>query len=220
MKKETVLRYIASGLFCITAVLGLCTVITGKIDFSYIGLGYYGNLTLPLFTIAVPVLLAIALLLDRPILGVCGGILGAAFYLVRLISSLPSFLRNVQMTYMSYGVASVESLLCLLSFVFLTMTFAFMPGEKAKGPFRGFAIASSGLRFLALTVAFAFGCVMSVTAFKNISRFAFFYPQIKLTAMKCYRVTISGTMFLIQDVMSVLSLIMTAAAFRTDSGKN
>ena len=94
MKKETILRYIASGLFCITAVLGLFSVITGKIDFSYIGLGYYGNLTLPLFTIAVPVLLALALLLNLPILGVCGGFLGAVFYLVRLVSSVPAFLNK------------------------------------------------------------------------------------------------------------------------------
>ena len=214
MKKETVLRYIASGLFCITAVLGLFSVSTGKIDFSYIGLGYYGNLTLPLFAVAIPLLMALALLLNLPILGVCGGVLGAVFYLVRLVSSVPAFLNNIQMTYMSYGVASIESVLCLLSFVFITMMFIFMLGGETRRPAHAFAVMSSVLRFLALAVAFAFACVMSVTAFKSISRFSFYYPQMKLTAMKCYRVTIGGSFFLIQDFFSLLSLIMTAATVR------
>ncbi len=215
MGKAKVLRFIGGALFCAIAVFGLVNVISGKVELSYFRFGNYGNLLLPLFYVCVPALLALALFLDCSVLGLAGGVLGAAFYIYRLSICLPAFLKNIQMTYMSYGMAAIDIFLCLMAFLLATFLYlARMVRKTGKRSFFGLALTSAIFRLLSLVVSVAFGIIMSLTSYKVATKYAFFYPQIKLTGAKCYHVMIGGNTFLAIDVLFVLAFFVMAFAIR------
>lgn len=215
MKKDTVIRYIGAGLFCLVAFAGLLNVFTGKVEFSYFRFGNYGNVFVPMFSILIPVLLALTLVFELPTLGLVAGVLGVVFYALRLFICLPAFLKNVQMTYMSYGIATIDIMVSLLLFVLVSFIFLLksFPSNKKRSMF-GLGLTAAILRLVSLIVSIAFSFVMSLQSYKTISNFTFFYPQIKLTGAKCYHVMITGNSFLIQDILFVLGFFFMAFALK------
>ncbi len=215
MKKEKLVGYISAGLFCLVAFMGLLNLFMGRVEFSYFRFGNYGNLFVPLFSILVPALLALALVLGLPGCGLAAGILSMAFYGLRLSICLPAFLKNMQMTYMSYGVATIDVAISLVLFALVALVFLFRSiPSKRDGSFFGLGLAAAILRLLSLIVSIAFSFVMSLQSYKTVSRFTFFYPQIKLTGAKCYHVMITGTNFLLQDILFVLAFFLMAFALK------
>ncbi len=215
MKKGNTVRYIGAGLFCLVAFAGLVNVLTGKVEFSYFRFGNYGNVLVPLFTIIIPVLLALTLVMKIPTFGLVAGILGTFFYAQRLYICLPAFLKNVQMTYMSYGIATIDIAISLVLFLIVSLIYLLksFPSNKKISLF-GLGLTAAILRLVSFIVSIAFSLVMSLQSYKTVAKFTFFYPQIKLTGAKCYHVMITGTSFLIQDILFVLAFFSMALSLR------
>ncbi len=221
MRKYKLSGIITACLFFVLALIGLLNVFAGKIDLSYMRYGNFGNLFVPLFMIAVPALIAFSVLFNIPIFGAIGGAMAIAFYLYRLLFCISSFMDNVRMTFMSYGVASLDILFCLLSFTFVFLIFLIrtLP-DSMDISFFGFAIAAAVQKLISLVFSFVFSCVMSLRSFKSISKFSFFYPQIKLAGSKSYHLMVKGGNFLAQDIVLVLALFMMAIWLKREKRVN
>ncbi len=214
MKKGNIVRYIGAALFCFVLFSGLVNIFTGKVEFSYFRFGNYGNVFVPLFSILIPALLALALLLQVPTFGLIAGILGTVFYVLRLSVCIPAFLKNPQMTYMSYGIATIDVAISLILFLIVTLIYLLESVSSKKKSMFGLGLTAAILRLLSLIVSLGFSFVMSLQSSKTISNFTTYYPTIKLTGAKCYHVMISGNSFLIQDILFVLAFFMMAIALR------
>ncbi len=214
MKKGNAIRYIAAGLFCLVALVGLVNLFTGKVEFKYFRFGNYGNVFVPFFSVLIPVLFALTLVLQIPTFGLVAGVLGVVFYAIRFSICLPAFLKNVRMTYMSYGIATIDVVVSLVLFGFVTAIYMLESFTSKKKILFGFGLTAAILRLLSLIVCVAFSCVMSLQSFKAVSKFLTFYPPIKLTGAKCYHVVITGGNFLVQDILFVLAFFMMAFALK------